>query len=258
MPRRPILLALAHRRRRRPPASWSVRAPGGDRRPAWRSASRRQRSSGRRSTVRHSTWRPRRASPSSSTSGARAASPVATSSRCSSAKLAEHAADGLAVVGVLTDDPVEPARDFVAEYGATWPTVVDPDKAIKAAYRVVGPAADLLRRPSRGPPLDPGRRADATPTSSASTPGSRRDGRRRRRSSSTGSVKRYGERTVLDGVSLTVAAGRARRAARPERRRQDHDRRDHRGLSPRRRRHGAGPRAGSGATAAGRCGPASA
>jgi cytochrome c biogenesis protein CcmG/thiol:disulfide interchange protein DsbE len=52
------------------------------------------------------------------------------------AKSAEHAADGLAVVGVLTDDPVEPARDFVTTYGGTWPTVVDPDKAIKTAYRV--------------------------------------------------------------------------------------------------------------------------
>jgi cytochrome c biogenesis protein CcmG/thiol:disulfide interchange protein DsbE len=52
------------------------------------------------------------------------------------AKLAEHAADGLVVVGVLTDDPVEPARDFVAQYGGTWPTVVDPNKALKTAYRV--------------------------------------------------------------------------------------------------------------------------
>jgi cytochrome c biogenesis protein CcmG/thiol:disulfide interchange protein DsbE len=52
------------------------------------------------------------------------------------AKLAEHAGDGLTVVGILTDDPPEPARDFVAALGATWPTVVDPDKAIKAAYRV--------------------------------------------------------------------------------------------------------------------------
>jgi cytochrome c biogenesis protein CcmG/thiol:disulfide interchange protein DsbE len=52
------------------------------------------------------------------------------------AKLAEHAADGLSVVGVLTDDPPEPARAFVAQYGATWPTVIDPDNAIKAAYRV--------------------------------------------------------------------------------------------------------------------------
>jgi cytochrome c biogenesis protein CcmG/thiol:disulfide interchange protein DsbE len=52
------------------------------------------------------------------------------------AKLAQHAADGLTVVGVLTDDPVEPARDFVATYKATWATVVDPDKAFKTAYRV--------------------------------------------------------------------------------------------------------------------------
>lgn len=53
------------------------------------------------------------------------------------AKQAEHAADGFTVVGVLTDDPVEPARDFVAQYGGDWATVVDPDKAIKTAYRVV-------------------------------------------------------------------------------------------------------------------------
>ena len=51
-------------------------------------------------------------------------------------KLTQHAADGLVVVGVLTDDPVEPARQFAKDYGATWATVVDPDKAIKAAYRV--------------------------------------------------------------------------------------------------------------------------
>lgn len=52
-------------------------------------------------------------------------------------ELDKHEADGLAIVGVLTDDPVEPARQFAAEYGATWPTVVDPDEAIKRAYRVV-------------------------------------------------------------------------------------------------------------------------
>jgi len=54
------------------------------------------------------------------------------------AKLAEHAADGLTIVGVLTDDPVEQARSFVSQYGATWPTVVDPGKALKATYRVAG------------------------------------------------------------------------------------------------------------------------
>ena len=51
-------------------------------------------------------------------------------------KSAEHEAEGLAIVGVLTDDPPEPAREFVAEYGATWPTVEDPDRSMKAAWRV--------------------------------------------------------------------------------------------------------------------------
>jgi cytochrome c biogenesis protein CcmG/thiol:disulfide interchange protein DsbE len=53
------------------------------------------------------------------------------------AKLAEHEADGLAIVGVLTDDPPETARAFVADFGATWPTVVDPDRAIKSGWRVI-------------------------------------------------------------------------------------------------------------------------
>ncbi len=52
-------------------------------------------------------------------------------------KLAEHVADGLVIVGVLMLDPPEPARDFVAEFGATWPTVEDPAASIRAAYRVV-------------------------------------------------------------------------------------------------------------------------
>lgn len=50
--------------------------------------------------------------------------------------LDEHAADGLAVVGVLMGDPPEPARTFVAEQGATWPTVEDPGNALRQAYRV--------------------------------------------------------------------------------------------------------------------------
>jgi len=52
-------------------------------------------------------------------------------------KLGEHAGDGLAIVGVLMDDPPAPARDFIADHGATWPTVDDPDGGIRAAYRVV-------------------------------------------------------------------------------------------------------------------------
>lgn len=54
------------------------------------------------------------------------------------AKLATHAADGLSVVGILTDDAPDPARTFVAEETATWPTVIDPGGALKKAYRVVG------------------------------------------------------------------------------------------------------------------------
>jgi len=52
------------------------------------------------------------------------------------AKLGQHADTGLAIVGVLMGDPAAPARDFIAEYGATWPTVGDPDGVIRTTYRV--------------------------------------------------------------------------------------------------------------------------
>ena len=51
-------------------------------------------------------------------------------------KLGAHASDRLAVVGVLMYDAPAPARDFVAQYSATWPTVEDPSGAIRNAYRV--------------------------------------------------------------------------------------------------------------------------
>jgi cytochrome c biogenesis protein CcmG, thiol:disulfide interchange protein DsbE len=50
-------------------------------------------------------------------------------------KLAEHGPEGLAIVGVLMYDSPAPARDFVAEFGATWPTVDDPQAAIRTVYR---------------------------------------------------------------------------------------------------------------------------
>ncbi len=53
------------------------------------------------------------------------------------AKATEHAASGLVIVGVLTDDPVEPARAFAAQYGATWDSVIDPGGVLKVAYRVL-------------------------------------------------------------------------------------------------------------------------
>ena len=51
-------------------------------------------------------------------------------------KLAVHADTGLAIVGILMDDPAAPARDFIAQYGASWATVDDPGKTIRGAYRV--------------------------------------------------------------------------------------------------------------------------
>ena len=51
-------------------------------------------------------------------------------------KLVAHAGDSLAVVGVLFVDAPGPARDFVNQYGATWPTVEDPSGAIRNVYRV--------------------------------------------------------------------------------------------------------------------------
>jgi hypothetical protein len=34
------------------------------------------------------------------------------------------------------DDPPDPAREFAGEFGATWPTVIDPGEKIVDAYRV--------------------------------------------------------------------------------------------------------------------------
>jgi cytochrome c biogenesis protein CcmG/thiol:disulfide interchange protein DsbE len=53
-------------------------------------------------------------------------------------QLAAHAADGFSIVGVLTYDGPDDARTFIAQYGATWPTVEDPSGTIRTAYRVVG------------------------------------------------------------------------------------------------------------------------
>jgi cytochrome c biogenesis protein CcmG, thiol:disulfide interchange protein DsbE len=53
-------------------------------------------------------------------------------------ELQAKAGDDFAVVGVLSKDKPEMARDFVSEMGATWPTVVDTDKAIAKRYLVLG------------------------------------------------------------------------------------------------------------------------
>jgi cytochrome c biogenesis protein CcmG/thiol:disulfide interchange protein DsbE len=51
-------------------------------------------------------------------------------------KLQSLGADDLAIVGVLMDDAPAPARDFIAQFGATWATVDDPTRSIGEAYRV--------------------------------------------------------------------------------------------------------------------------
>jgi len=53
------------------------------------------------------------------------------------AKLAEHAPDQLAIVCVLMYDPPAPARDFIAQYGASWPTVDDSSGTLRTAYRAI-------------------------------------------------------------------------------------------------------------------------
>jgi cytochrome c biogenesis protein CcmG/thiol:disulfide interchange protein DsbE len=52
------------------------------------------------------------------------------------AKLEQHASDGLAIIGVLTYDAPAPAQAFIRDYAATWPTIADPDGAIRTTYRV--------------------------------------------------------------------------------------------------------------------------
>lgn len=47
--------------------------------------------------------------------------------------------DGLVMLGVQYKDEPAPAKQFLADFGATWPTVTDQDGAIAAAYRVAAP-----------------------------------------------------------------------------------------------------------------------
>ena len=41
------------------------------------------------------------------------------------------------IVNFLMFDPPAPARDFIADHGATWPTIDDPEGTIRAAYRAI-------------------------------------------------------------------------------------------------------------------------
>ena len=50
-----------------------------------------------------------------------------------------HAAEGLKVVGVLFKDDAAPARTFVADEKADWPTVADPARTIAQPWAVLAP-----------------------------------------------------------------------------------------------------------------------
>ncbi len=54
-------------------------------------------------------------------------------------ELAKHNPDGLQIIGVIFKDSADPARSFATSFGIGWPSVLDPDGKIAAAYRVVAP-----------------------------------------------------------------------------------------------------------------------
>ena len=60
------------------------------------------------------------------------------------AALEAHAADGLAVVGIVYRDRSEAARAFAEQFGAGWPMVMDPGEAVARAYGVYGPPESWL------------------------------------------------------------------------------------------------------------------
>ena len=163
MPRRPILLGPARRRASPPPGFvWRRRGPasgsGGPTRHRRRPAAAGRRDHARRRAVRPGGLRRR--------AGRRQllgtiCVPVPRRIPAARSKLAQHAADGLAIVGVLTDDPVEPARDVrrrvrrdVADGRST---------RTRRSRRPTGSAARpqtyFIDRRGR-PAVDPGRRAD--------------------------------------------------------------------------------------------------
>jgi cytochrome c biogenesis protein CcmG/thiol:disulfide interchange protein DsbE len=51
----------------------------------------------------------------------------------------EHAADGLAVVGVVFRDNSEAARRFMQRMGAPWPAAMDPGEDTAERYGIYGP-----------------------------------------------------------------------------------------------------------------------
>lgn len=71
-----------------------------------------------------------------------------------------YAGTGLEILGVVHNDSAEAAAAFVAEEGAEWPTLLDPDDAVWDAYGGLGVPTTffidregVVRAVSYGPPL---------------------------------------------------------------------------------------------------------
>jgi len=52
---------------------------------------------------------------------------------------AAHRDAGLAVVGIVFRDGAEPARDFMARFGGTWPAAMDPDETVASRFGIIWP-----------------------------------------------------------------------------------------------------------------------
>ena len=161
------------------------------------------------------------------------------------AAVASHASSGLTLVGVVYQDTASAAQSFATSHGATWASVLDPGGSIASAY-----PWSRRRRPTsstRGASSSRARSARSPRrTSTGSSPRSCRDRAARAAtpppSRSAGCARATADGRCVDGLEFQVQRGEVFAILGPERRRQDDNGRDPRGLSPTGQRRRAGPR----------------
>jgi cytochrome c biogenesis protein CcmG/thiol:disulfide interchange protein DsbE len=73
---------------------------------------------------------------------------------------AEHAGDGLEILGIVHEDSSDAAAAFARQMGAAWPLLLDPDQAAWKAYQGIGVPSTyfidrqgIVRATSLGPVL---------------------------------------------------------------------------------------------------------